>query len=224
MEGASRKPRDVSKELWRYPGTPQGRPGLPQGHLVNPSAPPGTRQGPPWESPETMGGDLATPRDALGTSEDADGPPVTFYKKKVKPEKSKINELAVNSNYNANSLFHRFARDPTKHFVQQNAEIMIPIGSHVGSTLSCFSSNFCVVPPVVFFLAFWLLFERKSFEMCWSDLAFSLVFPMESALPAGPDSSGSELRCGMKSTFFHCCCKRGDQMKTAVQKIETNAI
>ena len=48
---------------------------------------------------------------------------------------------------------------------------------------------------------FLLFFERKSFEIRWFDLAFSLVFPM-------------------KSAFFHCCSKRGDSSKTVVQKIE----
>ena len=74
-----------------------------------------TLQGSPWDSPETMGGDLATPRGAPGTSEDADEPPIALYKKYQKPEKSKIDESAANTDENANSPFQRFAFDPTKH-------------------------------------------------------------------------------------------------------------
>ena len=47
--------------------------------------------------------------------------------------------------------------------------------------------------------SFFVVFSRKSFEIFWFDLAFSLVFQM-------------------KSAFFHCCSKRRDLIKTVVQK------
>jgi hypothetical protein len=84
--------------------------------------------------------------------------------------------------------------------VQQNAKTVIPIGSHFWSILNRFSSYFIVVLPMVFFCLFFVVFEGKSFEICWFDLAFSLLF-------------------AMKSACSHCCSKRVHHFLRVVSRV-----